>query len=52
MYYVWTNYSDKEKRLRVAGADSFESATHYAMKYLGEGSVSILHRNRIMATLH
>lgn len=41
MYYVWTNWHDKDRRLRVAGADVYEEACSYAVQYLDEGPVTI-----------
>ena len=51
MYCVWTNWQDKEKRLRVAGSDCIHGAMHYARQYREEGEVTVKKGNRIVAIL-
>ena len=51
MFYVWTNWYDKDKRLRVAGADNFSDAVYYGSQYADEGPVTIKEGNTILGTL-
>ena len=51
MYYVWTNWKDKNRRLRVAGSDSFREAMYYAGQYTEEGDVTVKLGNKILSTL-
>lgn len=45
MYTVWTNWKDKEKRLKVAAADKLETAMNYAYQYVDEGPVTVREKN-------
>ncbi len=49
MFHVWTG--PRNGTLKVASADTIQSAMHYAIQYREEGPVTVRNGNKIIAMM-